>query len=60
MRPLIYFVACSVDGYIAHEDGSWDGFLVEGEAVTDYLEALHRFEAVLMGRVTYEIGIREG
>ena len=26
MRNLIYYIACSVDGFIAHKDGSHDGF----------------------------------
>lgn len=26
MRQLTYFVAVSIDGYIAAPDGSWDGF----------------------------------
>jgi dihydrofolate reductase len=50
MRKLRYYVACSVDGFIAHEDGTWDGFLPEGEHVADYLASLERFDAVLMGR----------
>lgn len=61
MRKMKYYVAVSVDNFIAHEDGSWDGFLTEGEAVTDYLESLKTwFDAVLMGRKTYEIALKVG
>lgn len=53
MRELKYYVACTVDGFIAHEDSSVDGFLSEGEHVTDYLESLQKwFDVVLMGRRT--------
>jgi dihydrofolate reductase len=60
MRKLKYYVACSIDGFIAHEDGSFEGFLTEGESVTDYLESLKEFDVVLMGRKTYEVGLKEG
>ena len=60
MRKLTYFVACSVDGFIAHEDGTWDGFLPDGEPVADYLEALQGYDTVLMGRKTYEVGLQMG
>jgi hypothetical protein len=36
MRKLKYYVAISVDNFIAHEDGSLGGFLPEGEHVVDY------------------------
>jgi dihydrofolate reductase len=60
MRKLKYYVACSVDGFIAHKDGSLNGFLAEGEHVTDYLDSFKSFDAVLMGRKTYEVGLKEG
>ena len=86
MRKLTYYVASSVDGFIAHEDGTWDGFLTEGEHLVDLFadfpetipnhlrdvlpehlrEALgprgltKRFDAVLMGRATYKVGLDLG
>ncbi|MDY6936718.1 MAG: dihydrofolate reductase family protein [Cyanobacteriota bacterium] len=60
MRKLKYYVACSVDGFIAHKDGSFDGFLFDGEPVRDYIESLQAFDTVLMGRKTYEVGLKEG
>ncbi|MBL8148819.1 MAG: dihydrofolate reductase [Blastocatellia bacterium] len=61
MRKLKYFVACSVDGFIAHKDGSFDGFLTEGEHINDYLTSLKdSFDVALMGRKTYEVGLKFG
>ncbi|HZN10450.1 MAG TPA: dihydrofolate reductase family protein [Blastocatellia bacterium] len=78
MRELKYYVACTVDGFIAREDGSFDCFLAEGEHFADLLrlfpetipghlrEALgvtagnQLFDAVLMGRKTYEVGLKVG
>jgi len=60
MRRLKYYVASTVDGYIAHEDGSFSGFLMVGDHVSDYLEVLKQFDVVLMGRKTYQIGVNEG
>lgn len=60
MRKLKYYVAVTVDNYIASKDGSFDAFLAEGEHVTDYLESFKWFDVVLMGRKTYEVGLKDG
>ena len=61
MRKIKYHVASTVDGFIAHEDHTVEGFLPEGEHVTDYLESLRQdYGAVLMGRRTYEFGLQFG
>jgi dihydrofolate reductase len=78
MRKLIYYVACTVDGFIAREDGSFDCFPMSGEHFADLFDRfpetipahLHealgiragnkQFDAVLMGRKTYEVGLNVG
>lgn len=40
MRELKYYVACTVDRFIAAEDGSFDAFLMEGEHMTDLTDEL--------------------
>ena len=60
MQRLVYYVATSIDGLIARSDDSFDFFVNEGDHVTDYLAALKAFDAVIMGRRTYEIGTKVG
>jgi dihydrofolate reductase len=61
MRKLIYHVASTLDGFIAHEDHTVDGFLGEGIHADEYLASLHTdYDAVMMGRKTYEFGLRFG
>lgn len=62
MRKLVYHVATTIDNYIAHEDGSTDGFarFAEGDHATDYLESLKNYDTVVMGRATYEFGYQFG
>lgn len=60
MRKITYYVATSVDHYIAHADGSVGGFLPEGEHVGEYLASLQEYDTVIMGRRTYEFGYDYG
>lgn len=77
-RKLVYYVACTIDGYIARAEGSFDCFPFEGEHFADLIarfpetfpahlrprfkvpEGARRFDTVLMGRNTYNVGVREG
>jgi len=56
MRKIIYHIAITLDGFIAHDDGSFDGFLPEGEHVADFLDSIKNYGAILMGKNTYEVG----
>jgi dihydrofolate reductase len=61
MRKIKYHVASTPDGYIARKDHTIDGFLAEGEHVTEYLESLKNdYDVALMGRRTYEFGFQFG
>lgn len=60
MRELNYFVATTIDGYIAHSDHSHGGFLHEGDHVPDFLNTIKTADSVLMGARTYEVGLRVG
>ncbi len=43
---------------IATKKGSFNDLLWEDEAVNDYIESLQLFDIVLMGRKTYEVGLK--
>jgi dihydrofolate reductase len=78
MRKVKYYVACTVDGFIARENGSFDFFPMEGEHFADLFDSFpetipanlqealgipaenKQFDAVLMGRKTYEVGLNVG
>jgi dihydrofolate reductase len=60
MRKLVYDVATSVDNFIARDDGSVEGFVMEGDHVTQYQQRLKGYDTVIMGRATYEWGYKFG
>lgn len=60
MQRLVYFVAASLDGFIARRDHTFDCFPDAPDSAADYFEALNGFDVVVMGRRTYDIGLRAG
>jgi dihydrofolate reductase len=60
MRKLVYHIAITADGFIARKDHSFDCFPMEGDHVTDYLASFAGYGAALMGRRTYELGLKVG
>lgn len=60
MRNIIYYVASSLDGYIAGPGENIDGFVSGGNGLDQYVADLQQFDTVIMGRKTYEFGYRFG
>ncbi|WP_373518949.1 dihydrofolate reductase family protein [Pricia sp.] len=60
MKRIIYYVATSIDGFIAGPKDDASGFTATGEGVARYLEDLKDFKTVIMGRRTYEFGYKYG
>jgi dihydrofolate reductase len=59
-RKLVYYVAITIDRFIAREDGTADGFVMDGPHIADYLNSLRDYDTVLMGKKTYEAGYQYG
>ena len=62
MPELVYYVAASVDGYIAKPDGGldWLAPYQGGEEDYGYAQFYQSVDAVLMGRKTYEQSLAFG
>lgn len=60
MKQIIYYVASSLDGYIAGENDDISQFILQGEGVEKYQSDLRNFKTVIMGRKTYEFGFQYG
>ncbi len=62
MTELIYHVATTADHYIAGPKGEADEsiFAHYDDLIADFLESVASYDAVLMGRNTYEFGFQYG
>jgi len=60
MKKIIYYVASSLDGYIAGKDDDISQFILQGKGVEKYHKDLQVFQTVIMGRKTYEFGYQYG
>ena len=58
MRRVRYSVAMSLDGYIAAPDGAYDWIVIDPEI--DFGEMFKNYDAVLMGRKSYEMSKGQG
>lgn len=58
MRPLVYSVAASLDGFIAGPNGEYD-WIVQDPTI-DFAEIFSAFDTIVMGRHSYELMQRAG
>lgn len=56
MRRLVYYVATTLDGFIAGLDHTVGAFRHEGGHAADYMAALKGYDTIVMGRKTWEFG----
>lgn len=57
MRELVYSVATSLDGFIAGPSGEFDWII--HDPTIDFGEIFSGFDTIVMGRLTYELILRE-
>ena len=55
MRKVTFGCACSLDNFIAREDGSFDWIMHSDEAMKIMAEFWPRIDTMIMGRKTYDI-----
>jgi len=60
MQKIIYYVASSLDGYIAGKNDDISQFILQGKGVEKYQSDLSQFQTVIMGRRIYEFGFQYG
>ena len=60
MRKIVYYVATSLDGFIAGLNDDVSGFVYTGSGVATFLSDLKSFDTVIMGKNTYEFGYKYG
>jgi len=57
-RRLRYSVACSLDGYIARKDGTYDWIVMD--PAIDFAAMFRDFDTAVMGRKTYDVVNHDG
>ncbi|MCU0390838.1 MAG: dihydrofolate reductase, partial [Thermoflexibacter sp.] len=60
MRKIVYYVACSIDGFIMSNDEDMSCWVQNGSGINQYFTDLQSFDTVIMGRKTYEFGYKFG
>ena len=60
MKQIIYYVAASLDGFIAGSDDDFSNFIYEGDGIKKYIEDLRSFKTVIIGKRTYKFGATAG
>lgn len=60
MKKIIYYVASSLDGFIAGKNEDVSQFIFQGKGVEKYQADLANFATTIMGRKTYEFGYQYG
>lgn len=60
MKKIVYYVASSIDGFIAGPNDDISDFVAGGDGVDKYFSDLQNFKTVIMGRRTYEFGYKFG
>lgn len=60
MQPIVYYVATSLDGFIAGPNADISMFVQSGNGVERYMADLQDYQTVIMGRHTYEFGYAFG
>ncbi len=60
MQRIVYYVAVTLDGFIAGPGNDISMYLPDGPGVRQYQEDLKSFGTVIMGRNTYEFGYQFG
>ncbi|MEM1322693.1 MAG: dihydrofolate reductase family protein [Bacteroidota bacterium] len=60
MKKIVYYVASSLDGFIAGPNDDISHFVFQGPGVDQYRADLNAFRTTIMGRRTYEFGYQYG
>lgn len=60
LKKITYYIATTLDGYIASMNGGFDFFEMEGPHIPDHEAFVASCSTVLMGRTTYDIAHLNG